>query len=364
MSNAEKLEGVVLIPEPARKSLSERQLVAYKNTRKNLIDWLAYEGKDPDALDGYSKDTYKVHASIICQFHRFVWDTEGSFTLDSTHDHANAFLRQRVRSDEYSDSYKHNIKLALKAYFRFKENEWEPQISISSASTVKKPKEYVTEEERKQLREAVLEYGSVPAYAALSPEKRDEWKYELARRFGKPVKQISQKDWKKANGYKYPTIVYASLDVGLRPVEVKRARVSWIDKDNPTISIPAHQSSKNEENWQVSIRDDTHEFLLRWIEERRLYEKYDGTDRLWLTRHGNPYSSSALTVLLDNLREIAGIERHLTWYAIRHSTGTFMAHHEGLSAAQSQLRHKRSETTMKYDNVSLKRRRDALDRMG
>jgi len=41
-----------------------------------------------------------------------------------------------------------------------------------------------------------------------------------------------------------------------------------------------------------------------------------------------------------------------------------MAREEGLAAAQSQLRHQREETTMKYDNVPPKRRRDALNRMG
>lgn len=37
---------------------------------------------------------------------------------------------------------------------------------------------------------------------------------------------------------------------------------------------------------------------------------------------------------------------------------------EGLKMAQIQLRHRNLKTTMKYDNVSTERRRDALDRMG
>ena len=95
-----------------------------------------------------------------------------------------------------------------------------------------------------------------------------------------------------------------------------------------------------------------------------MYDKYEDSDRLWLTRHENPYTGKSLKVLLDNLREIAGIEREFTWYAIRHSTGTYMAQKEGLAAAQSQLRHMREETTMKYDNVSTERRQEALERMG
>jgi len=364
MSEPQKLEGVVLIHGPAADMLTERQLVSYEKHRESLIDWLAYEGKNPDALEGYAPETFKVYANIICRFHRYVWEREGGFTLDLTHDHANAFLRDHIRSKEYSDSYKHNTKLALLAYFRFKNNEWEPKYVVSSTTTNVQPKSFVEQEERERLRTAVLEYGSVPAYAALSPEERNKWKLELARRFCKPVDQIGQEDWDRANGYKYPSIVFASLDAGLRPIEVGRARTHWINRDNPTLSIPVDESSKNKDNWSVSIRPDTHEYLLRWLEERKLYDKYADTDRLWLTRHGNPYNSSALKLLLTNLREIADIDRDLTWYAIRHSTGTYMAREEGLAAAQSQLRHKRTATTMKYDNVSLKSRRDALDRMG
>lgn len=91
-----------------------------------------------------------------------------------------------------------------------------------------------------------------------------------------------------------------------------------------------------------------------------MYDKYDDTDQLWLTQHANTYSGKSLRVLLDNLREIAGIERDFSFYAIRHSTGTYMAHEEGLAAAQSQLRHRREETTIKYDQAPVEDRRDAL----
>jgi site-specific recombinase XerD len=137
-----------------------------------------------------------------------------------------------------------------------------------------------------------------------------------------------------------------------------------VDVENAALRIPESESSKNEDNWTVSLRRETAEYLARWIEEREMYDRYDDTDQLWLTRHGNPYGSSSLRVLLDNLREITGIDRDISWYALRHSTGTYMAREEDLAAAQSQLRHKRVETTMKYDNVSIEDRRDALDRMG
>lgn len=228
---------------------------------------------------------------------------------------------------EYSDSHLHNVKLALKAYFRYRNDvdDWECEISVSSSSGASQPKDYVTMDERKALREAALEYGTVPAYAALDPDDRYEWKLLLAQKFGKPVSEVSPDDFKRANGFKYPSIVHTSLDAGLRPIKVGRAKTYWVDVENAALRIPEKDSSKNKDNWTVSLRRETAEYLARWIEEREMFDKYDDTDQLWLTRHGNPYGSSSLRVLLDNLCEIAGIERDISWYAFRHSTGTYMA---------------------------------------
>jgi integrase len=107
--------------------------------------------------------------------------------------------------------------------------------------------------------------------------------------------------------------------------------------------------------------------LERWLNERNQYEQYSETDALWLTRQGNPYQSSALKHLIERLCELAGIpieRRQMSWYAIRHSVGTYMAREEGLAAAQAQLRHKSTQTTMKYDQTPPEDRRKALDRMG
>ncbi|QSG02844.1 XerD/XerC family integrase [Natranaeroarchaeum sulfidigenes] len=54
----------------------------------------------------------------------------------------------------------------------------------------------------------------------------------------------------------------------------------------------------------------------------------------------------------------------MSWYSIRHSVGTYMAREEGLAAAQTQLRHRSPETTMKYDQAPVEDRKNALDRMG
>ncbi|MFD1564636.1 tyrosine-type recombinase/integrase [Haloarchaeobius amylolyticus] len=365
--DTDKFESIVLISTPAGRYLNKRQLIAYRNHRENLIKWLIRMGKDPKKLEGYAIATAKNYATILDAFYRWAWENQGGYTTDLSHEDAENFLREKMLEDyEYSDSHLHNIKLAMKAYFRWRSDigEWDPNIEIEDTSSPSQPKEFVTLEERTALREASLEYGTVPAYAALSPEKRSEWKQYLARRFGKPAKEVSKEDWDRANGFKYPSIIHTSLDAGLRPIEVGQAKTDWVDIENTALRIPEEDSSKNEDNWAISLRRETMDYLVRWLEERELYEKYNDTNQLWLTRHSNPYGSSSLRYLLDNICEIAGIERDISWYAIRHSTGTYMAREEGLAAAQSQLRHKRVETTMKYDQVPLEERREALDRMG
>lgn len=156
------------------------------------------------------------------------------------------------------------------------------------------------------------------------------------------------------------------LDAALRPIEVERARTSWVDTDNGALRIPREDSAKNAENWIVSLQDKTVKMLDRWLIQRDAIEKYHDTDALWLTRQGNPYQSASLRGTLHRLCEQAGISvenRKMSWYSIRHLTGTYMAREEGLAAAQTQLRHRSPESTMKYDQAPIEDRQDALDRM-
>jgi integrase len=244
--------------------------------------------------------------------------------------------------------------------------QWEPEITFA-ADTSTQPRDYLTKDERSAIRSAALEYGSVPTYSNLGSAERDRWKRYLAQRFEKPKSEVTPADWERANGWKIPSLVWTSLDTGLRPTEVERSVISWVDVDNCVLRIPKEESAKNREHWVVGLRERTAEALSRWCQERRTYPMYDDTDALWLTREGNPYGVSSLRGLLHRLCDIAGIDiehRQMSWYTIRHSVGTYMTREEDLAAAQTQLRHKSPETTMKYDQTPVEDRQDALDRMG
>jgi site-specific recombinase XerD len=360
---------ITIITNATCNRLNERQQVDYREHRKSLIDWMLHLGKNPKKAEGYSFPTVRRRAYGLDRFYRWVWEENEGYTTQLTHDDADAYCRHLVYEDS-SDSHKHNAQKELKMLFRWRDDceKWTPEVSlVASNSTRTKPRDYLTQEERRKIREATLEHGTVPNPRAIHGDEYQEWKIHLAQRFRKPTSEITSEDFDRANGFKIPSIVWTSLDAGLRPVEVGRAKTYWVDTDNAVLRIPRDEASKGDDNWIISLQERTATMLSRWLDERTLYDKYDDSDHLWLTREGNPYSSRPLKYLLNKLCETAGIkteDRQMSWYAIRHSVGTYMAREEGLEAAASQLRHQSVQTTRKYDAAPVEERRDALDRMG
>mgnify|MGYP000202699082 CR=1 FL=1 len=364
------LEDVTLVTQPSRKILNQKQLADYRATRKKCLSWLLTFGKKPDQAEGYASTTVSARASRMDMFYRWVWGEYDGYTTNVTHKHADAWMRELARQDK-SNAHKANCQKAAKMLFKWRRHEhgldeWVPEVTFSDGNGATQPRDYLTLEERRKIREAALEYGSVPRYDSLSPDARDRWRRYLAQSLEKSMADITPDDWERANDWKITSLAWTSLDAGLRPVEVERATIDWVDVGNSVLRIPKEESSKNRENWVVSIREKTADALERWIRQRSAYDKYEGTDAIWLTRKGNRYGSSSLKYTLERLCEIAGIStggRKMSWYSIRHSVGTYMTREEDLAAAQTQLRHKSRKTTMKYDQVPIEDRRDALERI-
>lgn len=358
-----------IVPEPDRNRLTPDEVTTYRSEREAFIAWLHVEGKDPNAVEGYAPKTVQNTAYRTSTFYRFVWDQEGEFTVNVTHTHADSYLDMLAYSDA-SGTHPNQERKALLRLFRWLEVEqgldpWEPQRSFSETTRVQPP-DYLTLEERSTIRTAALEVGSIPGYNDLSPTARDRWRSYLAELHEKPISDVRPGDWDSIRGWKLPSLVMTSLDAGLRPHEVEHSRVGWVDLENELLRIPVDESAKTAENWHVALRTETTEALAEWLRQRACQPKYDDRDNIWLTREGNPYRSQSLRRLLQRLCERAGIsttDRRMSWYAIRHSVGTYMVRERGLAAAQAQLRHKRPETTMKYDAVPVEDRRDALDQM-
>ena len=360
---------IVIIPSDNKQMLSEKESVDYHDYREKFLKWLLHIGKNPDKATGYSPYTVYESGYRAAAFDRWVWNEHDEYRLPPTPKDADGYL-QEVAYDDLAQASKGKVEEMLKRYFRWLNHhhgvdEWEPDFSFQSGGN-SAPRDFLTVEEREEIRRAALNRGSIPSYNTLNSDQRSRWKPYIADVLQKPSDEVSPEGWDEVEGWKITSLVWTALDAGLRPVEVGKARVSWVDTDNKVLRIPKEDSAKNVGNWVVSITTRTASALEHWLEERERYERYDDTDSLWLTTHGNPYGSKSLGRLLRRLCEDAGIRtenRQMSFYAIRHSVGTYMTAERDLAATKAQLRHKSVRTSMKYDQVPAEERRDALDQM-
>lgn len=228
------LDDITVVLSPSERYLSPRQLQDYRAEREACLEWLLTRGKDSDKHEGHALSTIKTRSRRMDRFYRWVWDQNGNYTLNITTDHADAWMDHLARKDA-SGAHKANCQKALKSLYKWRHHErggsaWVPSIQFSEGQA-SQPKDYLTREERVQIRETALEYGSVPTYSNLSLTEQDRWRTHLAQRFEKSKDDIVPADWERANGLKIPSLVWTSLDAGLRPIEVERARPEWVDTE-------------------------------------------------------------------------------------------------------------------------------------
>ncbi len=267
-----KVDGIVLVTEDAQEYLNPKQEVTYREHRRELAEWMLGLGKVPEKAEGYSYSTVRNRMNRLDLFYRFIWNREGRYIQDLTTDHADSWMRHLARQD-MKESTKNHYQKACKTLFKWKREArnidvgWEPDIEYSDPSTTYTPRDYLTREDRRKLRQAAMEYGSVPHYNSLSPEERDNWKTYLSQRLQKPKEDVVKQDFLDANSFKYTSMIHVALDAGLRPIEIKRANIQWADTENAVLRIPREESSKNRENWIVASKEETTSILERWLEE-------------------------------------------------------------------------------------------------
>lgn len=366
------------LSDETAEELNPREQVVLQTHLAKAKSWMLSYGKNPENKDGLKQSTVGNYLSRIDQAFRICWSVEDQITLRLQPTHLSRIVR-KLDDDEvtqngdepYAPSSKRKMIDALRKYAQFKEfsmgeEAWESPRSITEESH-RQPDEF-TLEERQQLREAALRLDSLRTYSDCSPDQRERLRIYLSQSYGIPIEDVTPAFWEEHNNsWEIPSLVTVSLDAGLRPDEVGSARVEWTRPDKRSLYIPREQSTKNREHWDVALRDDTSDILRRWLEQRTHLEKYDGSDRLWLTRESNPWSSDSLNHLLGRLcaeAEIPTDNRRIVWTSIRHSVGEHMTEKGSVSQAKEQLRHKSIESTLKYTAPSLERRRKSLDQMG
>ncbi|MEF8881158.1 MAG: site-specific recombinase xerd [Halapricum sp.] len=263
------VDGINTVPDPSREQLTERQLLDYADHRTKLLKWALNLEKNPEKAEGYAHTTVAGYAYRLDLCYRWVWQERGGYTTAITHEHADDFVQHLAYKDSTEEDKASHVK-ALKMLFRWRgwefgdDPDWNPPVSFSSGNVGNtNPPDFLSVEERQQIREAVLEYGSVPTYSNCTPQERSRIKAHLAQRFEKPKSAVTPQDFERANGWKWPSLFWTALDTGLRPIEVKRANVRWVDVNNRVLRIPRDESSKNSDNWTVSLTDRTAEALRR-----------------------------------------------------------------------------------------------------
>ncbi|AFZ73760.1 tyrosine-type recombinase/integrase [Natronobacterium gregoryi] len=357
------------VPRKSQEQLNLREQQRYADFRRNLFKWMVTEGKNPRAGDGYSLSSLSEHSSRLDQFLRWLWNHEGRFTVRVTQDHADDYLETVLRESDYSKNHKRKTVNTLQILFKYKareqygDHDWDPVTKFREPSTPRNFTDYLRPPELDKIKSAALSYGSVPPRNQLSEDELDFWQAEIAQRFGKPKAELDEEDWMRANSYKIPSLVSISCDVGFRPCEVNRSRLGWFRKETKEMVIPKNESSKNEGNWECYLSDESVELLERWEEERELYDEYENTNAVWLTREGNPYTAQSLRDLMRRLFEEAGMsteERELGWYLIRRGAGTIIGK-QGVLPVMEQLRIKRVSTAKRYVKTSEETLREAVN---
>ena len=161
------LDEIKLVPEPSEELLNERQYLDYRSERERCLDWLLTFGKDPEKATGYATSTVENRASRMDQFYRWVWEQEDGYTSNLTHDRGDGYLRHLGRR-ECSNAHKNACRKAVMMLYKWRHHQrgaesWEPELSFSRKNQSTAPRDYLTREERSKIRDASLEYGSVPS---------------------------------------------------------------------------------------------------------------------------------------------------------------------------------------------------------
>ncbi|SDD73110.1 tyrosine-type recombinase/integrase [Natrinema hispanicum] len=341
-----------------------------QRTYSDLHTWMINKGENPRREIGLSESTAENYLDRLDQLHRFsitYFDPDDPTKIED--EHADALLlmidraeitkqRGKNKGEEYGESTKRKFADTLGCYFRWQyyegamDYEWEPKINFSDEKGESAYR--FTYRELGLLFEEAESYGALPSYYDTPVDEREKIDGLVAQRLGIPKEDVTRNDWLHADwSGKVHSMVAVGFDAGLAPIEIGNAETHWYDPKSNTLKIPTEFACKEREKEEVGLSDRSGDVLSEWFQERRHLEKYDGSNKIWLNREGNPYQSGSLCNLLRNLCEEAGIktdDRKIVWYSLRQTMGRNVTAEGELSEANDQLRHERYETTQEAYN--------------
>jgi integrase len=343
--------------------LPDRQLVLIERELERFRAWMLTTGKDPNRGEPLAESTVDNYIFRLQQFLIFAWANSRQVTTRINPELADSYVEaldeDAITTEEgepYAESGKRKLVDAVSKWYLWRHHtagaeNWNPDIIFSQDHHESVSR--FTKLDRTLLREGVLGFESLAKYNDLSPEERDRRKAYLAQKLGKPKSDITMADWEEVrNSWKVPAMVWLSLDIGPRPIDINRLNESWVIPAENTVRIPMGESSKNERFWPLRIHPDTTWMVNLWREQRSTDPTYDDTEALFLNRNGNRYDAGNLADLVRRLCADIGLStenRRITWYSFRHSAGTYIANEGDSGQARHQLQHKNNESLANYN---------------
>ena len=343
-------------------------------------EWLLDRGENPDRNKPMSATGAQNYLARVDQLYRFVLEFGDLQTPRRlTHTQADELISRLDEDDiltqsgnQYSQSSKRKFANALQKYFEWLQDEgftrerWKPNVVFTDGEH--ESADSLSFEERYQIREAALEYNSLPAYYETPPAERDRLDALVAQRVGKAKDEVTKRDWREADtSSKTGSLIAVTLETGMIPIEIKNASVEWYNPRQQVFVIPKEFAAKNRPSTELPVTNGTAEVLSEWLRERRHLAGYDGTNRIWLNQRGNPYTSGNLCYLVRQLCTAADIpieNRKIVWYSLRHNLGHTFEEIADVSATKDQLRHQYLETTKSiYGETATEKRRYTLEQI-
>jgi site-specific recombinase XerD len=140
---------------------------------------------------------------------------------------------------------------------------------------------------------------------------------------------------------------------GLRAGEVVRLKVKHIDSAQKIIRI---EQSKGRKDRNVMLSPEMLALLREWWKVRRGFDATTAVQERWLfpgCRPGKPMTTRQLSRLLHAAADEAGIKKHVTLHALRHSFATHLLERgTDVRFIQALLGHTKLDTTARYTHVA------------
>lgn len=369
---------LTIVSEALYEQLSPPMALVVDTALNNFEDWMREMGRSPQRNKGLSESTVQNNLRRIDQILRFCLE-EGIIPDEKVDllasDEAKDEFVQRLAANEmtksngepYDEGSRRKFVDVLKKLNEYRVyhhdiDPWECDVSFS-ATTHESP-DYFTEEEFATLRAHARDYSRLPPRSELSPEERLQYRREVAQRLSVPLEAVDERTWHRLHeDFERRSLFLVTMDTGLRPVEVRRAKTDWLRLDKGVLHIPREDAAKSEASWEPVLRDETVTVLQQWLDQRSTLARYAGSDRLWLNNAGNPFQSGPLNDVFDSLLETADISREnrdLTWYSLRHTVGEHVREHGDIRHAKEQLRQKSEAALLQYGGPSVEKRQETL----